>query len=243
MYKLFESLSNVKHTSGIYFLKIAHHAYVGSSIDLQRRLHNHRKDLRKGRSSNSFLLRTFKKYGEDECYYSILENCLAEDRLVREKFWIDTLDPDLNLERDPTTQRGSLSSSKRVYQFTLTGQFVTSFESASSAFRQTGISGISVCANPNIVKSKSAGGYLWSYEAKPYTYNNNSNKSKIREVEMYSLEGKHLKTFCSIADCARYLIEKESSIDYKNFDTLCSVISSCSKNWNYTLKKRFKFRM
>ena len=57
------------------------------------------------------------------------------------------------------------STSKQVYQFTKSNEFIQSFVSISEAERQTGVKlqGISRCCNG---RCKSAGGFVWKYEYK-----------------------------------------------------------------------------
>ena len=58
---------------------------------------------------------------------------------------------------------------KRVYQYTLDGEFVKCWDSCNEAIRKTGISSINACL---INKTKQAGGYLWFYEKKVSDNNN-----------------------------------------------------------------------
>lgn len=58
---------------------------------------------------------------------------------------------------------------KKVYQYTLDGEFVKCWDSCNEAIRKTGISSINACL---INKIKQAGGYLWLYEKKVSDNNN-----------------------------------------------------------------------
>lgn len=63
--------------------------------------------------------------------------------------------------------RPNLALSKKVYQFTLDGEFVAEYKSRADAQRKTGVTSL---PNALIGRAKSAGGYLWSYTNQPPKY-------------------------------------------------------------------------
>lgn len=77
--------------SGVYRIlnRMNDKVYVGSSLDLGKRIHGHRLALNKGRHSNVYLQRSWNKYGEHCFKFSIIEICSPDTCVEREQFWID----------------------------------------------------------------------------------------------------------------------------------------------------------
>lgn len=206
-----KKLIEYKTKQGIYMFTIGSHTYIGSSINLYARLMFHRQRLKSGKHHNSFMLNCWKKY--QECKVEILEVCDVDKKelLQREKDWIDIFQPDLNLEPDPTTQQNCKTTSKKVYQYDMDGNFIQEHESASSAERFLGKcnSKISQCC---LGKRKSTYGYLWSYnKVDTLIYKNNSSKAKAKKVSQYSTAGKFIKTYKSVAEAVRTLNKPQNA--------------------------------
>lgn len=66
--------------------------YIGESIDIYRRWHEHVQDLRDGIHNNIRLQRSWNKYGEHNFKFSIIEECKEENLTDREKYWIKFYD-------------------------------------------------------------------------------------------------------------------------------------------------------
>lgn len=81
-------------TSAIYWIfnQVVGRAYVGSSVDAEKRLYNHRWHLLRGRHPNQKLQRAWDKYGNQAFLFEVMEPCLPDQLLVREQVWIDYLD-------------------------------------------------------------------------------------------------------------------------------------------------------
>jgi hypothetical protein len=221
--------------SGIYLIKINEHMYVGSSLNVKKRLGAHILKLKKSKHENRYMQNRFIKYSIDKCSYCLLEECSSDTRLHREKYWIDTLSPDLNSKMDPVSQTNSKTQSKIVYQYNLNGEYLGYFPSASEAARTYNLesSSIASCCREKLYKS--AGGFQWSYVKKEnISYNNNSKFSKIKKVTMYTKLGKKIKTFNSIVDAAKYILETGDDIT-----SLSATISNAAKNTNYSVKDKF----
>jgi len=240
MEKLFRSkLSQHTRLCGIYLIKISTHLYVGSAINLSSRLNNHRSSMRSNSHKNSYIQSCFNKHGKNACFYSILEYCSKENRLKKEKVWIENLHSDLNLIKDPTTQNNCITTSKPVYQYTLSGNFLSEFSSASEAGRVLNIDNhtiTKVCTGKHGHKSYNKS--LWSYKKYDILseYVNNSKKSKIKSVTMYDKTGIKLKTFDSIANAARFIQEPGD-----NFDGLCACISSVAHGKGKFVKDKYTY--
>lgn len=83
--------------SGVYCISFGEHSYIGSSKNVQQRISQHRKKLRAGTHQLKFMA-YYCIFGEDKMYISLLEECDASQLKSREKYWIDTLEPDINRE-------------------------------------------------------------------------------------------------------------------------------------------------
>ena len=55
-----------KNIKGIYKLNIESHSYIGSSINLHKRLNTHYRELKKNCHENEYLQRCVNKYGIDK---------------------------------------------------------------------------------------------------------------------------------------------------------------------------------
>lgn len=63
---------------GIYSIKnkVNGKIYIGQSTDIIDRLRHHLSELRHNRHSNSYLQRSFNKYGEENFEFDVVEECL-----------------------------------------------------------------------------------------------------------------------------------------------------------------------
>lgn len=79
--------------SGIYVIRnlITHKVYVGSSVNLTRRIRNHHADLMAGSHFNEHLQRAWQKHGSGNFAFEIVEECEPSCRIVREQSWISDL--------------------------------------------------------------------------------------------------------------------------------------------------------
>jgi group I intron endonuclease len=242
MTPLFDTALNgiVKEIPGIYYLKVKEQNYVGSSLSLKTRLMEHRSALLRKNHDNPRMQLTFNKYGQDKVWFSVLELCDKNVEmlhlLTREKYWIDTLGPSLNVKQDPISEYNAPTTSKPVYQFDLQGRVVASYNSGREAQRKTMIKATSivrVCGG----HLKSAGGYLWSYNPRcSASYDLERSKWKWKSVVMTDTNTGEEMTFKNIADAARYVLTDDTK-----FDSICATISSLCKGKGKTLMRRYKY--
>jgi hypothetical protein len=155
------SSKELSRKSGVYKLSIKEHIYIGSSKNLYSRLAEHRTDLYYRRHSNGFLQKACNKYGIENIRIDIVEFCPPEKRIEREKYWIDTLQADMNMQ-DPVNHtlceasKEKLSKSikagiaegryKKKYDFAKIecydyfGDYITSYDTKEEAAKACGIS-------------------------------------------------------------------------------------------------------
>lgn len=94
--------------SGIYQIlnTTTNDCYVGSSANIAQRRIRHFSELRHGKHINQYLQRAWDKYGETSFVLNVLEVVGAENLIMQEQWWIDTLAPIYNA-RKIADRRGS----------------------------------------------------------------------------------------------------------------------------------------
>lgn len=126
------SSKDLKGKSGVYMISNNGRNYIGSSKSLYDRLLEHRNKLLKGVHPNDFLQNVYNKHGINDFEYQILEFCIPENRVIREKYYIDALKPEFNLQLDPILKTLSLYSKqklgKSIKQGKLLGKYKTKFD-------------------------------------------------------------------------------------------------------------------
>ena len=70
--------------------------YIGSSINLYNRLHEHWNNLKNDKSHNKYLQAAWNKYEEENFTFNILEFCEPEERFNREQYYMDFMKPEYN---------------------------------------------------------------------------------------------------------------------------------------------------
>ncbi len=114
-------LKEVRHKdfqfSAVYFIvnTINNKLYVGSSVNLYFRIRGHLSDAISKTKFKGIITRAIKKYGEEsfEIYfykYNITEKELRQ----KEKYWINLLKPEYNIEKDPVSKLSSLKTRKKI---------------------------------------------------------------------------------------------------------------------------------
>lgn len=105
---------------GIYMIVnlVNNHKYVGSSVNIKRRLEVHRSKLRHNRHDNPHLQNAWNKYGEDNFVYNILEKCNEEDRFTKEQYYVNTIKPEYNIVTDVVQNPPSSAESRKRHSIT-----------------------------------------------------------------------------------------------------------------------------
>lgn len=80
--------------TGIYAVRCRDKTYFGSSVCIKSRLNTHKRELRQGKHSNSYLQRVYDKYSE-EFKFEVVEECSREVLRHREQHYIDTFKGEL----------------------------------------------------------------------------------------------------------------------------------------------------
>jgi group I intron endonuclease len=96
--------------SGIYKITINNKIYIGSAINFKSRRRQHLHYLKNNKHQNKHLQRLFNKYGD--IVIEKIESCKPSILIEREQFYIDTLNPEINILK----VAGSRLGSKHTYQ-------------------------------------------------------------------------------------------------------------------------------
>lgn len=74
--------------------------YVGSAKDISQRWYTHQSMLRRHRTHSHKLQNAWDKYGEENFEFLVLERVdNLEDLIAREQYWIDLINPELNIRK------------------------------------------------------------------------------------------------------------------------------------------------
>lgn len=76
---------------GVYTIKntLNGKTYVGSSVDVERRFDEHRRELMKGHHHCIYLQRAWNKHGPDAFVFAMVEACPSDSLVTMEQAWID----------------------------------------------------------------------------------------------------------------------------------------------------------
>jgi group I intron endonuclease len=173
-----DTLKLASKNIGIYKITINDKEYIGSSCNIGSRLKHHLWSLENNIHHNRTMQNAWNKYGENNIFYEVVEICSEDDLIIREKYYIDTLNPymnhilnPVNIVRDETYKQRLSEAAKRsyqegrevvnkktVYKYSLEGDYIESFTSLTDAGNPTAIC---ACCNN---RAYTAEGYRWSYE-------------------------------------------------------------------------------
>lgn len=198
-----------KRIIAIYIIKCDKHSYIGSSLNFVNRIRNHRFLLLNNRHKNKFFQNCYNKYKKLEFgvlqEFNYIEN--NKELFKIESNWIKLLKSDINLS-DPEFTGGN-HQVKKVYQYDIkTGLLIKEWKSVTEASIVLNLNkhGIFNCANKKFKASKSAYGFIWSYDklnSIKYinTVGNNLPKTKVELFENNISIG----VFDSIGKSAKFL--------------------------------------
>lgn len=79
-----------KFGMGIYKITnlINNKIYIGQSIQLNKRISEHKRELKNNSHYNNHLQRAYNKYGIENFSFEIIENCTEDELYPRENYWI-----------------------------------------------------------------------------------------------------------------------------------------------------------
>lgn len=159
-------------STGVYKITIQNHVYIGSAaISFRKRWRQHQLDFIRDIHHSRFAQNAFNKYGI--ATFEIMELCPRELCIEREQWWIDTLKPDLNIQKIADSALGvkrteeaiakrTAKQVKTIYQYDLDGNLIKVWDSINSIENGTDYKRktIYACANG---QNSTAYGYVWKY--------------------------------------------------------------------------------
>lgn len=97
---LYNKLSNL---SGVYMLKnkINNKKYIGSSVNLKRRLSDYLSESYLKRASSMMITKALLKHGIDNFEFHILEFCTKDELIIKELFYFELYSPEYNISKIP----------------------------------------------------------------------------------------------------------------------------------------------
>lgn len=157
-------------------------AYIGSTKNVKQRWAKHKALLRHNHHPNFHMQAAWNKYGEDSFVFEIVEECVPDELLSREQFFIDTIKPEYNqtatagkvemtselrqklsASTKSAYKEGRLSkATKKVYQYDLRGNYIREFNSLTEASlsTKTDLTHLSEALHG---KCNIAGGFVWRF--------------------------------------------------------------------------------
>ncbi len=245
---IFCVLKEDRYKTGVYSIinTLNNKIYIGStSNNFYNRFHQHISDYKVGKRDIRVLYRAFDKYGIKNFEFKIVCECVKEDCLKLEQFYINK-GTDYNcakiagsllglkhLETAKTRMiKGGLHHcAKAVFQFSKSGEFIKKHGSIIEAINELKKSykGKSHISQACIGNTFSAFGYRWSFENKLIIRPNRYGKHKIL-IKKDNIE----KTFDSQISAAGYF--KEMGYPTKS-SSISNAITRNNKLYKYTIKR------
>lgn len=180
--------------------------YVGQTINsINKRWSKHKQDSKDLERKYPFA-NVLRKYGTENFYPCLIEECDDDLLNERECYWIKELHTLINENGYNATEGGDTPSKTTcipVYQYSLDGNFIKEYPSISSAQRALSKTGgcISKAANGLL---QSAYGFQWSFEKNDYLKPLSNNRYR-KPVGQYSLTGELIKIYPSARAAAQDL--------------------------------------
>lgn len=180
------------------------------------------KSLRK--DSKTPIHNAIRKYGINNFSYSVVEmKCCSDNRLLqksldeKERYYIELLNT-TNKHYGYNILSGGLSGQRSgshpiavpIDQYTLLGEFITSYPSITDAEKATGVRGIASCFTPTKTRL-SAGGFIWVKKGEAISQKS-IDKFKKRVVYQYDIDGNYVNTFINTKEAAKSVNGDQSRI-------------------------------
>lgn len=153
---LYEKPDKALARPGVYclFCDISGKYYVGSSINIGRRIQQHSLELRKGRHYSPKVMGTYRKYGEGHILARALEfnDGNQTDLLGAEKWWIINLDAvhsGMNISEEPCGNRGIKRTSETRQKLSMAFRKANLTNGRGAVFKFISPSG-EICEGENI---------------------------------------------------------------------------------------------
>lgn len=177
--------------------------YIGQTIRTYKvRWQQHKQVSKSVDASRYALYAAIQKFGIDNFYPILIEQCQNDLLNEREMYWIKYYKTKVEFGGYNLTDGGDSNSErqrKNVHRYSLAGDYIDSFDSLADAAweLQVPVSGIGKAANGQLNQSHV---YRWSFIKQDYLIN--EYKSNFKEVKQYSKDGVYIKTYPSARQAA-----------------------------------------
>lgn len=205
-------------TQGIYSITAINSGktYVGQSVNIERRWHQHLRKLRLGTHENTHMQRLYNKYGITALSFRVLEECEQENLTDRETYWYDELQPAIN--QIAPTDSLDVATRKAVYRLDPNnGDILQEYVSIREAARHMD-GHMSLLWEVLQGNAHTAYGYAWAfvenYDASLFTPVQAGRRyNQMRKVEQCdAVTGRVLHTYLSTGDAAKAVGVSASAI-------------------------------
>lgn len=207
--------------------------YIGQSSNVQTRI----KWYKRCAPDQPAIYNSIKKYGYENHQFKILVHGLSKesaDNVEIELIKLYRRDK-ISLNIADGGSNGTTMGSKKIYQFTLQGDFIKEYESITSAAKDLGVDIGSVC-NVLYGRSKRCKEFIFSFSEQTVPY-----KKYGKKVYQYDFDNNLLKVWDSIVDLSNFLNEPLTSL-YKKVQrpiTTANNKGRCRLNFNLSYEPIF----
>lgn len=220
-----QTLTTALKCKGVYKIKINDKEYIGSSCNIGQRLKHHLWSLENLKHHNRTMQNLYNKYGSDNIYFKIVEECSDSVLIEREAYYINTLNPYINHILDPQkimrdqVYKNRISSGlksayanglkphnlKAVHKYSLDkGEYLESFESLTAAAKSINAKSVNSIKAVCDGKQTSAGGYVWAYNKVDLVFYRDK-KYKLEAVLQYTNDNIFIKKWESVKQASKEL--------------------------------------
>ena len=220
-----QTLTAALKCKGVYKIKINDKEYIGSSCNIGQRLKHHLWSLENLKHHNRTMQNLYNKYGSDNIYFKIVEECSDDSLIEREAHYINTLNPYINHILDPQkiirdqVYKNRISSGlknvyanglkphnlKTVHKYSLkTGEYLESFESFTAAANSINAKSVNSIKAVCKLQQTSAGGFVWSFYKAPYVLLK-TKQYKLKPVLQYTTDDILIRKWESIKQASKEL--------------------------------------
>ena len=215
-------------------------SYIGQSIDIAKRWQQHIKNNKK---ANRPLHDDIKAYGKENFTFEIIEECSKEELNEKEIYWIAFYNTYKGFGYNQNSGGGNSEqcinkTKKKIYCYSLNGQFIQEYDSISDAARQTNIENGLICRAANTQGRTKE--FQWRYEftkeIPPYKRKTNpiyNHTSTSKPVLQLTLEGIVINEFPSIQEASR-----QTGISNSGIGMVCNGQRKSAGKYKWKFKDR-----
>ena len=216
--------------SGIYCIENTknHKKYIGQSIDIYQRWYAHKSKLNMNKHHSHHLQQAWNKYGDNCFIFYIIETCDESLLNEREIYWIKYYNTYFDGYNETFGGEGYARQTRKVYQYSLSGEFIKEWNSVSEIENKLGYNGFTIRNVCNGDEHLSAYGYQWSYKKVDNIGEYNSLTQK-KTVYQYDKQGNLVNVYDTILSVA------EDGFSFGNVTNCCRGIRKTSSGyvWSY----------